>query len=839
MVDDVIKSNIKPEQNTLILRDLSTSKTTEEIFKIFSDLKLSNGAACPVVQSARADIENTWFVTFSNESDARSAWQAIRSVVIDGRKVSARLKTESTAKYRITPNAYLSTRGSNDVNSPSSANTSLANTPQQQGGSVFFNNSTQGNNSQILYNQGVYTEPVPPIGNGTNSVPGNNNSQIIYSNQGSSGMVLGQAQMPYLQQSGYHPNVATNPQNIYVNNYPQQQQQSQGQNNNAMSPRTNNYQNAMNNKSGQFNNTQRNSRYNNKDNSYVNRNNSSNNLNNAGTGNTNGNVTSAPSPRFQDRGSYRNNKSFNPHNQSSVTTPQESNDINTNSISVSGGNTSNSSSSGNNLQNNVSANSSGFSSTSNNNTESRIDGRSQYQNRDGGYNNNNRFRYSNQNNASMNQLLNNNPGNVSNISDNSPINIGMPNVGVPMPQYFYPNGLVYDFQGNNYINNSYIDQATAMNMSIVAAQQQGVVNVVPGNPSHQQQQMIIHHQQQMQQQPAFHTSLQQVVYAANGQFMMMSMQPPNTIPIPNPGPPPKLSKNVDDKIEGHLRNDTSQGNANKPISNSGVDISLATDSSDQEDGRRDYIYFAVSSKSINNSTSKINIDESQDSADSPGNNASNESEVIPPKSLQTLPVAMGKDELSKAVAVSTGPPIISSDEIPVVVNNSPIPITSPVIKPIPVPVPVQLSAAGISIPLPIHIHPGTVDTCCFLLLKYYLLDLLLFFLGGMQNTIPTPGSPSYPGIQYQLPYNPATMTPMSNLPAGGIVGPAGFHASYIGGTQYPYSPQQPGMPMQQQYQGTEIDLYKQQIYRTDLVHICSYSRSISSTHEFGLFAKSQ
>ena len=92
--DDMVRStNWKPEQNTLILRDISSSTPIDDVRQIFTD------ANCPIVQSIRADMNDIWYVVFSSEIDARAALAAIANAKFENTKIKARLKTESIAKY--------------------------------------------------------------------------------------------------------------------------------------------------------------------------------------------------------------------------------------------------------------------------------------------------------------------------------------------------------------------------------------------------------------------------------------------------------------------------------------------------------------------------------------------------------------------------------------------------------------------------------------------------------------------------------------------------------------------------------------------------------------------
>ena len=47
----------KPEQNTLILRDIAATATNEEIMAIFSGAPT---ASCPVPLAVRSDMNDTW-----------------------------------------------------------------------------------------------------------------------------------------------------------------------------------------------------------------------------------------------------------------------------------------------------------------------------------------------------------------------------------------------------------------------------------------------------------------------------------------------------------------------------------------------------------------------------------------------------------------------------------------------------------------------------------------------------------------------------------------------------------------------------------------------------------
>lgn len=59
-----VKAYVKPEQNTIILRDIPNSMTIEGIYHIFANAVGSDGAPCPPVVSARSDMNDHWFKLF-------------------------------------------------------------------------------------------------------------------------------------------------------------------------------------------------------------------------------------------------------------------------------------------------------------------------------------------------------------------------------------------------------------------------------------------------------------------------------------------------------------------------------------------------------------------------------------------------------------------------------------------------------------------------------------------------------------------------------------------------------------------------------------------------------
>ena len=101
IAEDGVRSFIKPEQNTLILRDIPSSTSPEEIAGLFSSTP-----DCPPAEVVKPDMNDTWFVSFASEGDARAALLAIRNARFLDKPVRARLKTESLIKSFYSGNAY-------------------------------------------------------------------------------------------------------------------------------------------------------------------------------------------------------------------------------------------------------------------------------------------------------------------------------------------------------------------------------------------------------------------------------------------------------------------------------------------------------------------------------------------------------------------------------------------------------------------------------------------------------------------------------------------------------------------------------------------------------------
>ena len=94
--DRAVRPWTRPEANTLILRDIPSATTTkDDILAIFSSD--TGKGMCPTPVSVRAEMNDTWFVTFASEVDSKDALLALTSQKRDcgGKRVSARLKTTS------------------------------------------------------------------------------------------------------------------------------------------------------------------------------------------------------------------------------------------------------------------------------------------------------------------------------------------------------------------------------------------------------------------------------------------------------------------------------------------------------------------------------------------------------------------------------------------------------------------------------------------------------------------------------------------------------------------------------------------------------------------------
>ena len=86
-----MKPKPRHEQNTLIIKELPATITSQAVLKIFSDISNS-----PTPTSARADTNNTWFVNFTSEEAVRTAYELTKNMTYEGKALKVRFKTESS-----------------------------------------------------------------------------------------------------------------------------------------------------------------------------------------------------------------------------------------------------------------------------------------------------------------------------------------------------------------------------------------------------------------------------------------------------------------------------------------------------------------------------------------------------------------------------------------------------------------------------------------------------------------------------------------------------------------------------------------------------------------------
>ena len=93
--EDGVRAYVKPEQKTLILRNIPSTTEKEEINKIF--VNLNN---CPRPKDITSELNNTWFVVFESEADARSANTCLKEnqAKFNDEKISSNLKPEHMPK---------------------------------------------------------------------------------------------------------------------------------------------------------------------------------------------------------------------------------------------------------------------------------------------------------------------------------------------------------------------------------------------------------------------------------------------------------------------------------------------------------------------------------------------------------------------------------------------------------------------------------------------------------------------------------------------------------------------------------------------------------------------
>ena len=101
--DDTVRAIVKPEQNILILRDIPSSTPSDDIIDIFTRAGMAVTVTAEALTAyipigVRAEIGDTWFITFASDANARAALKAIQHVRFGNRRLSARLKTTTAVK---------------------------------------------------------------------------------------------------------------------------------------------------------------------------------------------------------------------------------------------------------------------------------------------------------------------------------------------------------------------------------------------------------------------------------------------------------------------------------------------------------------------------------------------------------------------------------------------------------------------------------------------------------------------------------------------------------------------------------------------------------------------
>lgn len=105
----------KSHRTTVIIRDVPSDSATESILNAFT----VDGV---VPKSARPDVSNTWYITFSSESDAQTAIKLTKNGTIDGWPIKARIKSDSVAEGSNSGETSISQQGTSSMDNPSYPN---------------------------------------------------------------------------------------------------------------------------------------------------------------------------------------------------------------------------------------------------------------------------------------------------------------------------------------------------------------------------------------------------------------------------------------------------------------------------------------------------------------------------------------------------------------------------------------------------------------------------------------------------------------------------------------------------------------------------------------------
>jgi len=114
----MVRPNLKPHKNMIILREIPTTTPVEEVKAIFTPEILSK------ISEVKPDINDFWYITFTDDDSAITTLEFLREQKFKDKPVKARLKTENTFRSLYT----------------SALATSNPNEPQQQQAAVNYGN---------------------------------------------------------------------------------------------------------------------------------------------------------------------------------------------------------------------------------------------------------------------------------------------------------------------------------------------------------------------------------------------------------------------------------------------------------------------------------------------------------------------------------------------------------------------------------------------------------------------------------------------------------------------------------------------------------------------------
>ena len=92
LLKDVAGAGGGSNRNTIILREMPSDATEEEIKEVFAF------EGCPAIVKVRADVGDCWFVEMESEDAAKGALSNVKKMKLRGEAVKARLKTDATVR---------------------------------------------------------------------------------------------------------------------------------------------------------------------------------------------------------------------------------------------------------------------------------------------------------------------------------------------------------------------------------------------------------------------------------------------------------------------------------------------------------------------------------------------------------------------------------------------------------------------------------------------------------------------------------------------------------------------------------------------------------------------